>query len=300
MANELDHFRGWIRHELMQLIQHEPQLLRRALRSDASSLAGSSLEDGGAGGADSGGADSGAGGSDTGGDSMTPTYLTLSPTGQVGAAFTGLVNALGLVLPASTNFTPTNTNTVSWTTDGTQSGGLIAEMFGYGPVSGNEFFTIRGLEEVSGDASGGNLAAIDRNGVIQASIGVQQQNAGAGPLLAGAVVGAGSLSQSILLSDGSSDYLQLGSHQNIKLSFGTASGLAAGAAGFTDLTVPLGFTWPTAHKLFLAVINTASVNVQQVFSTRCRVINASNGGIGVVNNNAAGQNLSVFWLSLGN
>lgn len=47
-------------------------------------------------------------------DQLSPSYLSLTPAGVLGANFTGLVNALGLILPAGTNFSPGPTNEIVW------------------------------------------------------------------------------------------------------------------------------------------------------------------------------------------
>lgn len=50
----------------------------------------------------------------SGDESLSPNYLTVTPGGQVGANFTGLINALGLIIPASTFPTPGAQNSIQW------------------------------------------------------------------------------------------------------------------------------------------------------------------------------------------
>lgn len=49
-----------------------------------------------------------------GGEALSPNFLTVTPAGQVGASFTGLVNALGLVLPTGAVLTPPSINRIIW------------------------------------------------------------------------------------------------------------------------------------------------------------------------------------------
>lgn len=55
-----------------------------------------------------------------GSEALQPNYLTVSPTGQVGADFTGIINALGLIIPAAQVGAPASTNKIVWerTSDG--------------------------------------------------------------------------------------------------------------------------------------------------------------------------------------
>lgn len=49
-----------------------------------------------------------------GGEQLSPNYLTVDPSGLVGAHFTGLVNALGLIIPESGGAAIQLTNSVQW------------------------------------------------------------------------------------------------------------------------------------------------------------------------------------------
>ena len=47
-------------------------------------------------------------------DQIAPNYLTIGTDGEVGADFTGLINALGLIIPAADSTPPALDQSVRW------------------------------------------------------------------------------------------------------------------------------------------------------------------------------------------
>lgn len=58
-------------------------------------------------------------------DQISPNYITVTPAG-IGAAFTGFINALGLILPAASSFAPGPANQIQWTEQ--PGGAVLAEI----------------------------------------------------------------------------------------------------------------------------------------------------------------------------
>lgn len=64
----------------------------------------------------------------TGGDTLSPTYLTIDGQGRVSASFTGLINALGLVIPSGVSTTvPAGVNEIAW--ERASDGALVANVW---------------------------------------------------------------------------------------------------------------------------------------------------------------------------
>lgn len=172
-----------VRHELQQLLEHEPELIRHLIQHDqtiavateqlSTGALGASLAGGeSAGGLTSAGAESagglatpgaadamGSGGdlgsdagttsSDTGGDTMTATNLYIDATGKTYGVFSG-----GVVLAEAPTGTPITSDSVQWTSDGTPTGSL--EEFIQGFISGG----IHQLGLYSNDQAATNVAGL--------------------------------------------------------------------------------------------------------------------------------------------
>jgi hypothetical protein len=65
----------------------------------------------------------------TGAETLSPNYLTVDAAGHVGASFTGLINALGLILPAGVVSGPPLSSQIQWTRQA--DGALIADLLSY-------------------------------------------------------------------------------------------------------------------------------------------------------------------------
>jgi hypothetical protein len=122
-------------------------------------------------------------------ESLNPNYLTVNPQGQTGASFTGLVNALGLILPAAVaqQLPAQTTNQVVW--EDTGSGALVASLEGFsvGPVgSGGRGMIVQSVPEANGDSSYIVLRALSDSGdpnqlSDSAAIQISQLNRGQAP-----------------------------------------------------------------------------------------------------------------------
>lgn len=114
---------------------------------------------------------------EAGGEALQPTYLTINPnTGLVGADFTGLVNALGLIIPAGSVFTPTPVNRIEWQRQ--SDGAVVADL--YGVESGTtDVAAHRALATAAGNTSNAIFGSYDDQGNQQATISTSQTNRGA-------------------------------------------------------------------------------------------------------------------------
>jgi hypothetical protein len=110
-----------------------------------------------------------------------PNYLTINPaTGAIGANFTGLINALGLILPAALPpLTQTPSNTIEWQrpSDGTP----VADIYAFRANADTNSFLEITADTIAGDA---NPSAI--------------------------IVSSGPQSKRLIGSDGTSSFMQIG------------------------------------------------------------------------------------------
>lgn len=174
-----------------------------------------------------------------GGEQLSPNYLTLDAFGNVGADFTGLVNALGLIIPAGTVQQPPQlaTDQIVWEAAG---GVFVANVqaFSNGVVgSGTRQVNVSSTAVGFGDENGASLTALsdggDPNRVNDsAKIQITQRNRGAvGP--PGTIGGwtevdafAGLAARMILDASNRSSYVQVGSPlipRTIEVDFGSVN-----------------------------------------------------------------------------
>lgn len=137
-------------------------------------------------------------------EQLIPNYLTIDPaTGEVGADFTGIIHALGLILPAAPNLnTPQGSNELVWTAlDGLTRAVLLAGDLP-GPTP-NAVLQIGTFASGPASASEVTIAAADDTGAPQASLNVNQIDEGNGRVLAN----AGALDYTIIDSTGFSSFV---------------------------------------------------------------------------------------------
>jgi hypothetical protein len=90
---------------------------------------------------------------DTGG-SISPNYLTVDAQGHVSASFTGLINALGLVIPESQSASLALPNAIEWQDTRASSAGAVREIIeGQSPTLG-----VHRLAMLAQDPLAGSLA----------------------------------------------------------------------------------------------------------------------------------------------
>lgn len=190
---------------------HTPFPVLAADAAAAGGGGGDGLDSGsgaGTGGFDSGGTSAGIGGdggsssSGFGGDSMTPLYLTISPTGQVGAAFTGTISAQGITFPPATGLPPPAPNSIEWI----DTGGALVARIGAAEESGvDTWLEIDSIATPSEVSSGITLSAINGGGSTEAVLQIRQSPSGSPSAVTVSAGGRGALT--IMDANGDSSYL---------------------------------------------------------------------------------------------
>lgn len=229
MTSLTDEIRAFITLELERLLHHE---------TAGPGNQGAGAGDNGYG--DSGGyGDGGYGSADSGGDSMTPTYLTISPDGAIGADFTGKINAEGLELDAGTS----SVNNVDWRA---ADGNIKASIQG-SDTGGTALLWLLAQALGSDTAGGIQIQATGPRGNAQINLGGTE----AGESITIDVGPSGTLT--LLDNTLASQFLQLPVAANLKIQGGQGSiAFAAGtpATAYFDLPTP----WPNRHQAFVATI----------------------------------------------
>jgi hypothetical protein len=159
-----------------------------------------------------------------GGETLQPTYLTVSPTGQVGANFSGVVSASALALKAGTARGGYVANSVQWVR---QSDGALVAFAEAWNAAANDELTLQATQATAGDATGVLLMANGLAGSGNASLAINGcsssgANASTG-LFAGAIpkTGAPSLA-TILDATGHSSFAQTANNLSDLANAGTA------------------------------------------------------------------------------
>ena len=163
-----------------------------------------------------------------GSEPLSPNYLTVTPAGLVSANFTGIVNALGLVLPASAVASPPPDSQIQW--QRTSDGSLVASVSATDIVNNQNIMSL-----INHGRSGSTLvestmqAIMDSNGQAATIQVGANTNAYGGPLAAVSAIALYSLSNGyqrvILNSAGGSGYPQI-------------HGDVAGQGLFIDANIP--------------------------------------------------------------
>jgi hypothetical protein len=133
-----------------------------------------------------------------GGETLQPTYLTVSPSGQVSASFSGQVNALGLILPAGIASSPPDTSRVEWRR--TSDNALVADVFAYHDI-------LLGGDHLQANVYGATNAVAEIGAIAGSSI--SSVTAQAQPGLASVFVQALSKTATVLDQSGNSNFLQV-------------------------------------------------------------------------------------------
>lgn len=210
-----------------------------------------------------------------GGEQLSPNYLTLGPNGQVGANFTGLINALGLILPAGVSTTtPAGVNEVAWErqSDGAAVATVWAGESGVGAAQEDVLqINAGGAVQAAGISP---LAAL----ILNANTNTNQY-AGLG-LYAGAISGHSELLLTLVNAAGVGSntliFDDLGRSSFVRIGFGAAiSAIVTGTvtwAGATDISngtvIPLTGASGTVQGMACAAspVNTTKVPVMAVNS----------------------------------
>lgn len=164
-----------------------------------------------------------------GGEQLSPNYLTITPSGLVGADFTGHVKAQGVDLPEA-------------------AGGL-----GFAAPSAVDWLdaTATLQEFIQGIANGGYHILLTQAGpnLGANAAAIQLLSDGASSQIV--IADAGSFNREIITSVGASDFLQLLSTQQLQLAFGATSVTFPGGSPFSNsVTITYGIG-RTAQAVFL-------------------------------------------------
>lgn len=198
--------------------------------------------------------------------------LTTYVNGRIGAAFTGLVNAQGLILPAGNLAgTPPLENQVTWET---VAGAEVATLWAYstGQAGGENLFMK--AQAMPGDASQVEIYAADDQGSKQAALAVTQLQRGSGTVVAT----AGPNSVRIIDNAAASSFLQLSTADNASLQLGLVSWSTPGGAWFgIPWSFPKAFT-TTAYCVYgmyyTSGINNANYHELASVTTAAAQVNA--------------------------
>lgn len=191
-----------------------------------------------------------------GGEQLSPNYLTVNTAGQVGASFTGQVNALGIILPESTSATipPPLTNSIEWQrTDGVPVAFVVANDSS-GPVDKPNLL----IGAQAPDAGGSStivLEAYGSTGSPEAGLSISQVDDGTVASIAGFV---DAFSATILDHAGRSTFLQLLSNQELQLAFG-AQQLGWAASTSSNVASPAHGLGPPGRVPQLVLLQAQSV-----------------------------------------
>lgn len=99
-------------------------------------------------------------------DQISPNYLTIGADGEIGADFTGLINARGLIIPAAVSTPPALDQSVRWeTTDGE----VVTQLYAFADGSSSEFHA-QAWATNSLTESSASIAALDSIGNPQARL----------------------------------------------------------------------------------------------------------------------------------
>lgn len=225
----------------------------------------------------------------TPGEQLSPNYLTVDAAGRVGAMFSGLINALGLILPASSISTPPGQSQIQW--QRTSDGAVVAQIYAQdlGGAGGRA-----GVFRAAPDGINDTLATI-------------QTGAGDG-LFINTTPGVGStidiesnaIATRLIDASGRSKFLQLlGSAQQLQVATGVGTLVFPGGSALPpDVVithgigrVPVVLLGPTRTPDGFSVI--ANVSDSSVTSTQFTLTGFTPQG------NPAAASVSVFWAAIG-
>lgn len=225
-------------------------------------------------------------------DTLTPTYLTVTPDGKVGADFTGTVDALGVILPSGSSSLippPVGINNIVWRR---QSDNAVVADLVCNSVGGEESLTLLSQPQ-SGDTAGVvGLMALTPAGTHFALL-----EAVARAALGGATVGfqveddsGGSVGGTIMGSDGTSSFLQLsGAAQPLELAWGSAQ---VHFAAQSTVNAVINHNIGRVPQVLLGITNAAGFEVSGVPGATDNTWTVFTGA-------AVTANVTFYWVAIG-
>lgn len=236
-----------------------------------------------------------------GGETRTPSYLTITPTGQVGADFTGLINALGLIIPAGISTQPQPQNQIVWEET---NGGIVANIFA-ADFAGETELSLQS-ENPAQNPSGGGAVTLES----QATQGIATLSAGgpgAAALTAEFVVSAGAAGGSAILqalafnssaividNQQRSNFVQLPTASETFLQTG---GVSFGLSG-PGYTGPYAVTFPHAFAVNPVVVVSIQPTGAANTITSSEIVSPTTTGFSVDINSTITQSVIVYWIAL--
>jgi hypothetical protein len=165
-----------------------------------------------------------------GSEALSPNYLTLDAEGNVGANFSGVIEADGVTLPASNTVALAAQNEVAW--QRTSDGALIADVGGYAGPSGDVRLILNAVNAAN-NQSEISLNATSDGGTLEANLTVAV--VGTPQVFAG--LNDGSFVE-IIGEGGVSSFLQLaGASRELAIDSGASSLAYAASTGSATTTV---------------------------------------------------------------
>jgi hypothetical protein len=231
-----------------------------------------------------------------GGEELSANYLTVTPGGLVGADFSGVIRASGVILPAATTSVPTPPNVVAWqrTADGAQVGQVYATTTIPPGPGGQQQLLLDSVAQTVTDSSTTVIAALETSGAAAASLAVSQANEGTTATITANVPG---IAVTLLDQLGRSSFLQLAISPTA-----AAASWGASSLGFTASTISASLAvshgLPRTPSTILATCTQApgpsqvmTLNTFSVTPTTFTI----NGTVPV----AYTGNISFYWLAVG-
>lgn len=141
-----------------------------------------------------------------GSEALSPNYMTVTPGGLVGADFTGLVNALGLVLPTGQGGAQTGANEINWQdATGFDTATMISVENVLGvPADGTVLF----IQANAPTGASSEIIIEPQNGTATPAVLVVNQNPSGSPTASVYAI-AGTNARVFIDSNGASSFLQL-------------------------------------------------------------------------------------------
>lgn len=165
-----------------------------------------------------------------GSEALSPNYLTLDAQGNVGADFSGVIQADGITIPASNSIALAAQNEVAW--QRTSDGALVADVGGYaGP--GGDVRLILNAVNAANNQSEVSLNASSNAGTLDATLIVGV--VGAPQVVAG--TNDGSFAQ-IIAAGGKSSFLQIaGAPAELAVAAGSSLITFSGSSASNTVTI---------------------------------------------------------------
>lgn len=220
-------------------------------------------------------------------EAAQPNYLTVTPTGTVGANFTGHVHAQGLDLDAGTSTTPPSQDRIRWLQ--VSNGALIADISCYEIGGNGSDIQVTAYEQSVFETASAALVALGSDGSSQANFQATiTNNVGKVSISPGGTLYDGASGGSVFVRNAKSSVEQL------LLARGSAT--TAIGAGLNGVTVTLNATMPNVNAM-VPVYAVTPANSGTITSTELHSFSATT--VTVYVNSTVGQNVTVYALALG-